>query len=205
MHRKLLLNMLRAVYWYCDALQDNLEAQGYRRTSRAMAFVMFNIAQGEHRASNIARNLGISRQAVGQMLTELKNRNVIAVSEDPCNRRSRIVDFTSEFAEEGAACAEILTKIDADVSACVGKSDFQAMERALSKDWGTRRIFGRLTQGELREGRAEWRADDEPSKHRTTSLAQGGGRAPKTRARKKASSRPAAGHAIKRRHLRKQA
>ena len=205
MHRKLLLNMLRAVYWYCDALQDNLEAQGYRRTSRAMAFVMFNIAQGEHRASNIARNLGISRQAVGQMLTELKNRNVIAVCEDPDNRRSRIVDFTSEFAEEGAACAEILTKLDADISACVGKSDFQAMERALSKDWGAPRIFGRLTQGELQEGRAEWRADDEPSQRRKITSAQGGGRAPKARSRNKTSPRPAAGRRIKRRHLRKQA
>jgi DNA-binding MarR family transcriptional regulator len=202
MHRQLLLNMLRAVYWYCDALQDNLEAQGYRRTSRAMAFVMFNIAQGEHRASNIARNLGISRQAVGQMLTELKNRNVIAVSEDPGNRRSRIVDFTSEFAEEGAACAEILTKLDADVSACVGNGDFRAMERALSKVWGTRRIFGRLTERELREGRAEWRAD-EPSEQGTKALAQGGGRASKTRARKKAISRPATGNRGKPRRVRK--
>src|SRR5712672_2213382 len=79
MHRKLLLNMLRAVYWYCDALQDNLEAQGYRRTSRTMAFVLLNIAQGEHRAINIARNLGISRQAVGQMLEELKSRDFINV------------------------------------------------------------------------------------------------------------------------------
>ena len=203
MHRKLLLNMLRAVYWYCDALQDNLEAQGYRRTSRAMAFVLFNIAQGEHRASNIARNLGISRQAVGQMLTELKNRNVIAVCEDPGNRRSRIVDFTSEFAEEGAACAEILTKLDADVSACVGKGAFQAMERALSKDWGVRRIFGRLTQGELRKGRAQWRADDKPSERGTKALAQVGGRASKTPARKKTGSRSAAGNRSKQRRVSK--
>jgi DNA-binding MarR family transcriptional regulator len=150
MHRKLLLNMLRAVYWYCDALQNNLEAQGYRRTSRAMTFVLLNIAQGEHRAINIARNLGVSRQAVGQMLLELKSRNMIVVREDPDNRRSHIVDFSSEFAAEGAACAEILTKLDADVSACVGSRDFQAMDRALAKNWRASRLFGCLTQGDLR-------------------------------------------------------
>jgi DNA-binding MarR family transcriptional regulator len=196
MHSKLLLNMLRAVYWYCDALQDNLQAQGYRRTSRAMAFVLLNIAQGERRAINIARNLGISRQAVGQMLLELKNRNAIVMREDPDNRRSRIIDFTSEFAEEGAACAEILTKLDADVSACVGKRDFQAMERALTKEWGVGRIFGRLTQGELQQGRADWRAEDERSDRRTARPAKDAGRASRTRSRKKTNPR-AVGRRIK--------
>jgi DNA-binding MarR family transcriptional regulator len=161
MHRNLLFNMLRAVYWYCDALQDNLEAQGYPRTTRAIAFVLLNIAQGEHRAINIAKNLGISRQAVSQMLVELKNRDILIDREDPLNRRSRIVDFSEAFATQGAACAEILTMLDAEISRRVGQEPFKAMEYALARSWGTAPIFGRLSPHDLREGRKYWEEADD--------------------------------------------
>jgi DNA-binding MarR family transcriptional regulator len=187
MHPSLLLNMLRAVYWYCDALQDNLESQGHPRTTRAMAFVLLNIAQGEHRAINIARNLGISRQAVGQMLEELRSRDFITVREDPSNRRSRIVDFSPAFAEPGAACAEILAKLDAQVSRSVGKRNFESMAQALSRDWGPAPLFPRLTRQELREGRQYWNTDDAA----TNGIARGDESAPKSRTPQRTPGRAA--------------
>lgn len=159
MHRNLLLNLLRAVYWYADAMHVNMTAQGYPQMSRAASFLLLNIAQGEHRAIDIARNLGISRQAVSQMLTDLCNRGLLASREDPDNRRSRIVDFSPAFASQGAACAEIMSKLESEISRRVGSDDFKAMGRALAFNWGALPRFGRLNRNELRHGKEVWQEE----------------------------------------------
>lgn len=159
MHRNLLLNLLRAVYWYADAMHLNMALQGQPRMSRAASFLLLNIAEGEHRAINIARNLGISRQAVSQMLTDLCNRGFLESREDPDNRRSRIVDFSPAFANQGAACAEIMSKLDSEVSRRVGSDDFKAMRHALEFNWGALPRFARLNRNELRHGKEVWQEE----------------------------------------------
>jgi DNA-binding MarR family transcriptional regulator len=136
MHGNLLLKLLGAVYWFDDALQDNLEAQGFPRLSRAISFILLNIAQGEHRAIKIARNLGITRQAVSLMLLGLRDRGVIDINEDPSDKRSQIVSFSPAFAKQGAACAEILVKLETELSRRVGADDFRVMKRVVTTDWG---------------------------------------------------------------------
>jgi DNA-binding MarR family transcriptional regulator len=136
MHSRLLLNLLAAVYWFDDAMQENMEARGFPRTSRAISFILLNIAQGEYRANKIAKNLGISRQAVSQMLRDLRRRGVLSIRIDPEDRRSRIVNFSPSFARQGKACAEILAKLETAIGRRVGFDDARAMRRALAADWG---------------------------------------------------------------------
>lgn len=178
MHRNLLLNLLRAVYWYADAMQINMALQGYPRMSRAASFLLLNVAQGEHRAINIARNLGISRQAVSQMLTELCNRGVLTMREDPNSRRSRIVEFSAAFAVQGAVCAEVMAKLETEISRRVGSEDFKAMIQALASNWGAFPKFARLSRAELRHGKEVWHEEFEPATHEGASVSsrRGNGR-----------------------------
>lgn len=174
MHRNLLLNLLRAVYWYSEAVRINMAAEADLQVSKAASFLLLNIAQGEHRATNIARNLGVSRQAVGQMLTDLCNRGILTSREDPNNRRSRIVAFAPAFADRGGACAEIMLKLEYEISRRVGPDDFKAMARALSFDWGAYPTFARLSRDELRHGKEVWREEFmTESAHNDTPIAQG--------------------------------
>ena len=161
MHRNLLINLLRAVYWYADAMQVNMSMQGYPRVSRATAFLLLNVAQGEHRAINIARNLGVSRQAVSQMLTDLCRRGMLTMREDPNNRRSRIVEFSPAFAKQGAACAEVMSKLEGEISRRVGANDFKAMVQALAFNWGAPPTFPRLSRAEMSHGKEVWREEFE--------------------------------------------
>jgi DNA-binding MarR family transcriptional regulator len=160
MHRNLLLNLLGAVYWFDDALQDNMEAQGFSRTTRAISFILLNIAHGEHRAMNIARNLGISRQAVSAMLLGLRDRGMLDIREDPADRRSQIVEFSREFAKQGAACAEILAKLESEVARRIGRSRFKAMNQALAENWGSPPKLQQLSKKELLHGKAAWQKQE---------------------------------------------
>jgi DNA-binding MarR family transcriptional regulator len=158
MHANLLQNLLAAVYWFTDAMQDNLEAQGFPKISRAVSYVLINIAQGEHRATQIAKNLGITRQAVSQVLIGLQGRGMIRISVDPSDRRSQIVNFAPKFVKQGAACAVILAKLESQIEKCIGADDLQALRRALEVDWGAPPTYGPLSAKEIERGRRAWEA-----------------------------------------------
>jgi len=160
MHGNLLMNLLAGVYWFTDAMQDNLEAQGFPRTSRAVAYVLLNIAQGEHRATKIAKNLGITRQAVSQVLLGLQERGMIDILEDPTDRRSQIVNFSPKFVKQGAACVEILTKLEAEIGKRIGMENLRVMRRALALDWGAPPTYGRLSAKEIQHGKLLWNAQN---------------------------------------------
>lgn len=73
----LMMDLLRALYWVDEGLQNGLRAHGRRNLSRSQSLVLLNIAFGVHRASVLATNIGISRQAISQMLAEMQKAKLI--------------------------------------------------------------------------------------------------------------------------------
>ena len=161
MHRNLLLDLLKGVYWFDDALQENMEIQGYGRTSRAITFILLNIAHGERRATNIARNLGVSRQAVSKMLIDLQRSGMLEMREDPGDQRSKVLQFSAKFAERGAACAEVLARLEREVSRRIGQKRFEAMYEALRADWGVWPKLASPSRNQVDHGRQIWRGSGE--------------------------------------------
>lgn len=129
-------DLLNATYWFDDAFQVNLEAMGFERTSRAESFVLLNIAGGEQRAIEIARNLGMSRQAISQILQEFESRGWITVAPDPTDRRARIVGFSESFAERGEMCSQIINGIVRELEDRIGKPMVDAIRAAVGRRWG---------------------------------------------------------------------
>jgi DNA-binding MarR family transcriptional regulator len=161
MHENILLNLLKGVYWFDDALQDNLEAQGFPRASRAISFILLSVAQGEHHATKIARNLGISRQAVSQMLNELRSRGILVMTTDPSDKRSQVINFSPGVSRMGAACAEVLSQLEKELSGRIGVRGFELLRRTLSADWGAPPMLGELSRREIAHGKQLWEEDGE--------------------------------------------
>ena len=159
MHDNVLLNLLKCVYWFDDALQDNMSAQGFPRASRAISFILLNVAHGEYRATKIAKNLGISRQAVSQMLNELRDRGMLRMRVDPSDKRSQIVEFSPRFTKMGSACAEVLAQVEGQLARRIGLRSFEAMRRGLCADWGPPPMIGELTREEIAHGEMLWKAE----------------------------------------------
>jgi DNA-binding HxlR family transcriptional regulator len=159
MHDNVLLNLLKCVYWFDDALQENMSAQGFPRASRAISFILLNVAHGEYRATNIAKNLGISRQAVSQMLNELRDRGMLRMRVDPSDKRSQIVEFSPRFTKMGSACAEVLAQVEGALARRIGMGSFEAMRRGLCADWGRPPVIGQLTREEIEHGEMLWKAE----------------------------------------------
>lgn len=68
----LMRGLLHGFYWCDESLQNLLKAAGKPELSRTRSMIMVNISDGITRPADLARNIGISRQAIQQTLVEME-------------------------------------------------------------------------------------------------------------------------------------
>ena len=129
--------LMNAVNWFDEAFQNSLEAAGYARTTRVESFVIVNIAAGRQRPADIARNLGVSRQAISQILKAFAERGWIETRPDPNHGKAQIVMFSAAFSERAELCARIITGIVRKLEQRIGGPAVDALKLSMTADWGT--------------------------------------------------------------------
>src|SRR3954452_1955396 len=103
---------------------------------RAHALVFAHLDEGGTRPAEIARRAGISRQAVGQTIALMRELGLVKLSNDPTNRRARLVQPTAkgrkalERSGSGASAAEKV------LSRRIGATRVKSLRDALEADWG---------------------------------------------------------------------
>lgn len=132
----LMMNLLSAVYWFDEALQAALKEAGISNVTRAQSMLIANISAGESRATRIARNLGVTRQAISLMIAELEGRGLVEVVPDPDDRRARIVRFPEQATETRRAASAILNYLEVALVERLGLPTYHGLRDAMMKDWG---------------------------------------------------------------------
>lgn len=132
----MMIRLLMGVYWFDEALQAALKAAGWPPVSRAQSMLFANISAGEQRANRLAINLGVSRQSVSQMISDLADRGLVEVTDDPEDRRARIVSFSEKAIPLRNAAFTTLRRLEDELRARIGEGAFDALSEALHADWG---------------------------------------------------------------------
>lgn len=132
----LMIDLLSAVYWFDEALQAGLKAHGWSEVTRGQSLVLANIAAGVNRAVHLARNLGVSRQAMSQTLAEMEARGLVAVSRDPDDRRAMIVTFSPDSGAIRDDAVRVLRTIEEALASRIGAKRMEAVRGAMAEDWG---------------------------------------------------------------------
>ena len=132
----LMMDLLRGLYWVDEALQNGLRRHGWPNVSRSQSLILLNVAFGVHRASALAENLGISRQAISQMLSEMQKAGMIEMRPDPDDGRAQIVVFSSQSSALRSDAMAILEKIETTLAERLGKRRLSQMRETLARDWG---------------------------------------------------------------------
>ena len=135
-HPMMLMNLLRAVYWYDEALQAALRRAGWPPVTRIQSMLFANLALGVRRPARLAHNLGITRQSMSQMLDELARRNIVRVSPDPSDGRASIVEFQPEGRALARAARATMYAIEHDLGQRLGADAMAALGALLARDWG---------------------------------------------------------------------
>lgn len=137
MHNPLLMmNLLSAVYWFDEALQTSLKREGWPVITRAQSLLFANLAAGEYRASRLARNLGVTRQSISEMLRELEARGLLTTEADPDDRRARVVRFSDASEPLRDAARAVLRQLEAELQTRIGPETFGGLITGLTTDWG---------------------------------------------------------------------
>lgn len=132
----LLSSLLIALHWVDESLQARLEAAGWQRVSFAKSMIMVNVLNGITRPIELARNLGISRQAIHRTLQEMVQDKLIALHDDPTDKRAKIVAFNSESTELMREALRALAAIQEDLAGRLGQRNLDQLLTLLEKDWG---------------------------------------------------------------------
>ena len=104
---------------------------------RSHSLVFAHLDANGTRPAEIARRAGISRQAVGQTVAQMKSTGLVKLAPDPTNRRARLVQPTAkgrkalERTGTGSAAAEKV------LSRRIGASRVKGLREALEQDWGS--------------------------------------------------------------------
>jgi DNA-binding MarR family transcriptional regulator len=117
-----MLDLMRVVYWFDEHLQAELSRHGWGRFNRSQSLVLANIATGQTRAARIAESIGVSRQAMSQLIAELTARQVVALRPDPDDRRALIVEFAPEALPLRAMAEKILRDLEQRMAAATSRS-----------------------------------------------------------------------------------
>lgn len=132
----LMRGLLHAFYWCDEGLQNSLRAAGYPGVSRTKSMIMVNISDGITRPSDLARNIGISRQAIQQTLVDMEREGLVSLVVDPNDGRAKIVKFSRRGTGIGKAANKALAEIEAELGRRIGTKAVKQLKKILFTDWG---------------------------------------------------------------------
>ncbi len=139
--RHLLLSLLQGFYWFDEGLQNYLQARGWPSVTRPQSMVMANIVLGVRRPSDIARNMGVSRQAIHATINQMVGLGMIALTDDASNRRVKVVQLTPLGETMRRDAQQAMIVLGEELSRRLGRSTVTRAAQALNEDWGPPMTF----------------------------------------------------------------
>lgn len=132
----LLVPLLQAFFWVDDGLQSYLQARGWNQVTRPQSMIMANVVIGVHKPSDIARNLGISRQAVHTTINQLVELGMLELRDDNEDRRAKIVAVSDKGRAMGRDADEAVAAITAELRRRIGSKNVDNLIKAFREEWG---------------------------------------------------------------------
>ena len=133
---QLIIALFQRFCWLDEGLQARLHDHGWPDVNRPQSMVMTNIVSGIVRPSDIARNLGVSRQAIHSTINQMVKLGIVRLDVDPDDRRHMIVSLTDLGARMRQDAQRSMDALTAQIADRLGQDRFDALLAALEADWG---------------------------------------------------------------------
>ena len=133
---QLIIALFQRFCWLDEGLQARLHDHGWPDVNRPQSMVMTNIVSGVVRPSDIARNLGVSRQAIHSTINQMVKLGIVRLDVDPDDRRHMIVSLTDLGARMRKDAQRSMDALTAQIADRLGQDRFDALLAALEADWG---------------------------------------------------------------------
>ncbi len=132
----LIVQIWQAFVWIDEGLQSYLKSVGWPDVTRPQSMVMTNVVVGVRRPSDIARNLGVSRQAIHVTIRQMIDLGLLELVDDPDDGRSKIVDIGATGARMRENAQTAMRLLTAELRRRIGDKAVAQLQAALATDWG---------------------------------------------------------------------
>ena len=118
-----------------SSLEKNLRESGQIHLTRTQIIILISIINGLSRGSQLAKAMGISRQAVQQQLDELIESNILTKKPDSGDKRANKIVFTHNGKQVANLIQTASAQIEKDLSDTVGQENFRVLLKLLALNW----------------------------------------------------------------------
>ena len=136
------LAFLKYFYWIEIGIRSYLRSKDEIELSRSEGLVIASINLGYRRPSDIARQLGVSRQATHVTIRQMREKGIVELVPDPADGRIKLVGLTplaDKMNADGVVAMEHLWR---ELAQRVGQTNLNRLAAVLHADWGPPIVFG---------------------------------------------------------------
>lgn len=125
---RLLLRAFRR--WEQDVLSA-LESLGHEELGLSHGHVLSQLDRPGQRITQIARESGLTKQAIGQIVRDLARRGLVVVGEDPEDRRAKVLSCTPQGAQLVAAMSSAVELVEGRFADAMGPKSYAITREGL--------------------------------------------------------------------------
>ncbi len=136
-HKNLLRHLLLSRYeWVEQRMLARAARNGYGEVTAAMSRLFTHLGGRPVGLSELARRLGVSRQAVHQLAREAAALNLVEFVPSETDGRVKLLRFTQRGWAMSDSAAEEIAAIEAEIAQQIGAPALQTLRELLSQPWG---------------------------------------------------------------------
>ncbi|ACO77944.1 regulatory protein, MarR family [Azotobacter vinelandii CA] len=133
---KSLRQLLRERHEWMEArIFEGAERKGYGGITPAMSRLYGQISREPIGLSELARQMGISRQAIHKMVGEGVQAGFLELVDSEEDRRIKLVRFSLEGLRMADAARQEMESIEQELAERIGGEDLEELRRILAKAW----------------------------------------------------------------------
>lgn len=128
--------LVRAFRWFEEGLARNPDTAHLPRLSGTQFMALVSLDGDGTSIAELARRVGVTRQAMHQMIGDMERAALVETVPNPRDRRVKLVKLTllGRTLDEKAAAA--LEGLEGRLAARIGRDALEALRRHLAADWG---------------------------------------------------------------------
>ena len=128
--------LLGGFRWFDHSLRTSLAAAGWPQLSLAQSLIFAYLDGDGTRPSELARRMGVTRQAIHQSVGGLVEMGLLRYEPDPTHGQAKLIKLTDQGRDNVAAAVAAFAAIEADLADRVGRTAIIDLRRALEAEWG---------------------------------------------------------------------
>lgn len=128
--------LISANQWMSSSLLHLMKAKGHDKLTGAHLTFFCHLNCGVTHASEVARRMGISRQAVYKITRELQRIGALELREDPEDKRQKTIFMTDLGERVALDTRAAMAEVEAHLRDVVGPKRFESMAEILRLDRG---------------------------------------------------------------------